>query len=241
MIGLSRKLRISLLLLALTGSSLVVTCGGNGKPPPAPEGEQSPAPMVQPVKTTGTEQAPPVEDVVITIGNHSDLTGPAANCMQMINHALEDVVGYYNKNNRIPGMKFKVVTYDSQVDPSRDIPGYEWLISKGADFIFTPMPSATASFKPRADEDKVVVFTATGSIQELNPPGYVFSLGVVPQYEAMTLLKWIAENHWDYQTRGPAQIGGTAWTEGGTRRSGLKPHKNTPGPTLTSLSGLADT
>ena len=45
------------------------------------------------------------------------------------------------------------------------------------------------------------------------PPGYVFSLGTVPQYDSYTQLKWIAENDWDWQTKGPAKIGGAAWSE----------------------------
>ncbi len=41
----------------------------------------------------------------------------------------------------------------------------------------------------------------------------MFNLGIDPQYEAYTLLKWIAENDWDYETKGPAKIGGAAWSE----------------------------
>ena len=203
MLGFSRKLVISLLLITLIGYSLLVACGGDsnnggngGSPtPPLPNGIETP-PLTE-----------------ITIGNLSDYTGVSSNAMEYINMALDDLVEYYNENNLIPGVRLKVITYDGQMDPSRDIPGYEWLKQKGADLIFTPIPATPTTLKPRADRDEVVVFGLSGSKKGFLPPGWVFDLGIYSQYEAYTLLKWIAENDWDYQTKGPAKIGGAAWSE----------------------------
>lgn len=162
-------------------------------------------------KPSDTSDSP--EDVTITIGNLSDFTGVAAAGMASINLGINDLVDYYNENNLIPGVKIKVVEYDGQFDPSRDIPGWRWLIEKGSDLIFTPVPPAVVTLQPVADREEVVLFTATAGLETLDPPGYLFSLGTIPQWEAYTLLKWIAENDWDYQTKGPAKIGGAAWDE----------------------------
>lgn len=153
------------------------------------------------------------EKVTITIGNLVDLTSVAANGMEPINTALKDVIEYYNENELIPGVELKTIAYDEQFDPARDKPGYEWLRQKGADLIWTPVPGAAVTLKPIADKDEYVIFSATGRLEEIMPPGYVFSLGIVAEYEAMTLMKWIAENHWDYEKNGPARIGGASWPD----------------------------
>ncbi len=152
-----------------------------------------------------------VEEVVITIGNLSDLTGTSAVAMEVINSALRDLVDYFNEADIIPGVELKVITYDGQYDPSRDIPGYEWLREKGADLIFTAIPGTPLTLKNRANRDKIVLFGVSGNPDDLSPPGYVFNLGTVPHHEALTMLKWIAENHWDYSSNGPARIGGAGW------------------------------
>lgn len=163
------------------------------------------------VESTSTSK--PAENVVITIGNLTDITGPGAIGMAPINMALDDLVSYFNDEGMIPGVELRVIEYDGQLDPSRDIPGYEWLRQKGADLIFTSTPGTPVTLKTRADDDQVVVFGVSGDPDELSPPGYVFNLGTIPGHEGLTLLKWIAENDWDYQTKGPAKIGGAGWDD----------------------------
>ncbi|NQT72805.1 MAG: ABC transporter substrate-binding protein [Chloroflexi bacterium] len=165
----------------------------------------------QPPETTSTG---PKEDVVITIGNLTDITGVSANAQVVINMALDDLVEYYNEENLIPRVKLKVVTYDGQLDPAKDIPGYEWLKEHGADLIFTGVPDTPLTLKPIVDKEKMVLFAASGYKEMLDPPGYVFVLGSIPQHQAFTFLKWIAENYWDYPDNRPAKIGGASWTDG---------------------------
>ena len=195
MIKMLSRIGMILVAIMLMALPLLVACGGDDGKTPAP------TPTAEPTS----------EPVTITIGNLSDLTGPSANPMEYINMALDDLVEYYNENNLIPGVRLEVVTYDGQMDPARDIPGYEWLIEKGADLIFTPIPATPVTLKSRVDSDKVVLFSMAADKDEILPPGYVFNLGTIPQYDAYTLLKWIAENDWDYKTKGPAKVGGTDW------------------------------
>lgn len=205
MIGVSCKPGITLLMVTSIGFSALIGCMDNGDP--------SEPPMAQPEGTRQPAQVGSVEDRVITIGNLTDLTGVSANAMEYINMALDDLTEYYNENDLIPGVELKVVTYDGQMDPARDIPGYEWLRGKGADLIFTPIPSTPVTLKSRVDTDQVVLFALVAAKDEILPPGYVFNLGTVPQYDAYTLLKWIADNDWDYEAQGPAKIGGAGWND----------------------------
>ena len=166
-------------------------------------------------KTESTEKATQepglTDEVVITIGNFSDLTGAGANAIEIINMALDDLVAYYNQTILPAGVTVKVETYDGQYDSAKNIPGYEWLKEKGADLIFTPIPATPRILKSRVDKDEVVLFAVAADKDGILPPGYVFNLGTVPENNGYTLLKWIAENDWDYETDGPAKIGGACW------------------------------
>ncbi len=189
---------LAVLLLALP---MLAACNGgdDDKEPTAP----SVTPTYQP---TG-----PAEDVVITIGNITDVTGTGANAMSVIDMALEDLVRYFNEENLIPGVELEVIMYDEQSDPSRDIPGYEWLKMKGADLLFTPLGSVSESLQVRLEEDEIVLFTVDASPGQLYPPGHIFSLATLASEMAEPLMRWIAENDWDYKVRGPAKVGGAGW------------------------------
>ena len=154
-----------------------------------------------------------VEDVVFVIGNLTDQTGVSASAMHMVNTALEDMVMYFNDESLIPGVQLKIENYDTQYDATVAISGYQRLRSKGAQVIWSTVPTIMPELRPIADQDRFPVITATAGINLLDPPGYVFSVGIVPEQATYTLLKWIAENHWDYETKGPAKIGGAAWAD----------------------------
>ncbi|NQT71627.1 MAG: ABC transporter substrate-binding protein [Chloroflexi bacterium] len=160
----------------------------------------------------GTETPPLTK---ITIGNLTDKTGVASNALSVIDKALEDMVEYANEQAMIPGVELDIEIYDGQWDPSKDIPGYEWLREKGADLIWTPVPPAVETLQTKVNDDQFVLFAATANIdlKEL-AGGYEFSLGITPEYEAYTLLKWIVENDPDFPQDRPARIGGASWLDG---------------------------
>lgn len=175
--------------------------------------EEEPPPLARPMATVEEPAEIPTEPVVITIGNLTDLTGPGASGLTPVNMALKDLTAHYNEQDLIPGVRFKVIAYDGQWDPARDMPGYEWLREKGADLIITPSTTVPITLKPRVDSDEVVLFALATNKDAFLPPGYVFNLGVDPQYQGYTTLKWIAENDWDYSTKGPAKVGGAGWSQ----------------------------
>ncbi len=154
-----------------------------------------------------------VAPVVITIGNLTDRTGPASNAFSIVDIALDDIVEYVNTKNPIPGVELKVVTYDGQFDPSKDIPGYEWLKEKGADMILTGLPTSPVTLKQTVNEDKIVLFSLSVPLEELLVPGYVFGVSAIPEQDAPNLLEWIAQNDPDFPTDRPSRIGGASWTD----------------------------
>lgn len=152
------------------------------------------------------------DPVTITIGHLSDITGPSANSTNIVDAALNDTVNYYNEHNLIPGVELRLVTYDGQFDPSKDIPGYEWLRQKGSDLIFTPVPSTQITLRPIVEHDKMVLFSLD-TPADSTTQGYEFSLNLDPRHDAYTLLDWIAENDPDFPQDRPAKIGGAGWAE----------------------------
>ena len=195
---------LAVLLLTLT---ILAACNGddgNGTVPPTTPVTTLPSP---------TKTIPP-KPIKIIIGNHTDVTGVSSNAMELLTIALEDTAEYYTENNLIPGVEFEVITYDGQYDPSRDIPGYEWLKERGADFIFSPVGATAVTLKPFLEEDKMILFMMAPHIDAFVPPGWVFAPGNALFAEQMyTLLIWVAENDPDFPQDRPAKIGGAFWNE----------------------------
>lgn len=160
-----------------------------------------------------TEPSPtgPSGEFVITIGNISDMTGIAARAMEVVNTALEDLVRYYNEENLVPGVTFKALHYDAAYDPSNDIPGYQWLKDRNADVILAGLPSTPVTLKPLADDEHRIIFAMSAFPELEDPPGWVFSLNADTAKFGPTILRWIAENEWDYEANGPAKVGEAMW------------------------------
>jgi len=180
--------------------------------PTAPE----PTPTVAPTE--------PVEDIKITIGALTDMTGPAANAIIPVDKGLEDVIRYFNDNNLIPGVELDLVKYDGQFNPANDIPGYQWLKEQGADVISTIVSSAAVVLKPTLEDDEMVMFSLVTSDEVINPPGWVFSSNVSGEPYKYTLLKWLAENDPDFPQDRPAKIGsvGNLGEYAATQEKGLR-------------------
>ncbi|NQT71343.1 MAG: ABC transporter substrate-binding protein [Chloroflexi bacterium] len=188
------------LLLVLV---LLSACGGNG--------DDNDDDATKPTVPTATQTTDQVTKTKITIGNHTDKTGVAANALAYIDAALVDVIEYYNENNLIPGVEVGLAEYDGQADPAKDIPGYEWLKDKGADVITAWFPAVAVTLRPYVDADGIPLFGTIVRSDILYPPGHLFITSALLESQAWTMIKWVAENDWDYQTKGPAKIGGVCW------------------------------
>ena len=184
--------------------SLAVGCGDD---------DDELVPLAEPTVEQQSTLAPSehMEEAVIKIGNHTDKTGPGTNAMQYVNMALADTIEYYNENNLIPGVEVELIEYDGQADPSKDLPGYEWLKQRGADLITTWYPAVAMTLKSHVEEDGIPLFAGIVRKEILSPPEHLFITSTLLDDTGWTMIKWVAENHWDYQTNGPAKIGGACW------------------------------
>jgi ABC-type branched-subunit amino acid transport system substrate-binding protein len=151
--------------------------------------------------------------VTITIGHISDMTGPASPALVPITYAVRDLASYFSET--IPGVNLKVVEYDDQYNPSRDVPGYDWVRSKGAQVVIGALPTLGETLKSFAERDKVPYFSMSSTKTMIDPPGWVFCNQVPGEEEMGILLQWLSENDWDY-SEGTPKIGAVGWAEPAT-------------------------
>lgn len=114
------------------------------------------------------------EKTTIIIGNLTDLTGVAAPALEPMTWALEDIVKDINEQEPIPGVKLKVVNYDTAFNPARFLTGYDYLKSKGAQVIISVFNDASETLKPYAADDKIAILGMATSVPMIDPPGWVF-------------------------------------------------------------------
>ena len=155
------------------------------------------------------------EGVTITIGEITDLTGPASPAIIPLHYALEDMVSYYNEKGLIPGVKFDIVSWDNKYDPARDVPGYDWVRDHGAQLIISVIPQSAVILKTFADRDEFPIVSLSTNEAALEPPGWVFCMSNSLYSEMKTLLKWLSEEDWDDDQRIP-KIGLVGWSEPAT-------------------------
>ncbi|MBL7119076.1 MAG: ABC transporter substrate-binding protein [Dehalococcoidia bacterium] len=150
------------------------------------------------------------EKVTIVIGQVTDLTGAASVAVIPLHYVLTDIIDYYNEKGLIPGVKLKLVTYDTHYDPARVIPGYEWCRERGAEVIVVWIATDAEPLRPFGERDKVVIATSSTTPYLMEPPGWAFGFGASYGGQTKTLLKWISEEDWDY-SQGIPELGFVGW------------------------------
>ena len=153
--------------------------------------------------------------VVITVGELTDLTGPGSPAVITIHYVIEDIARYYNEKNLIPGVKIKVASYDTKFDPAREVAGYEWLKSRGAEVVICLFPGTGEVLKPFAERDKVVIATCGMTLPQLDPPAWNFGFSCTQPWAMKTIMGWISNEQWDYSEGIIPKIGFAAWSEPG--------------------------
>jgi hypothetical protein len=141
------------------------------------------------------------EKTTIIIGNLTDLTGVAAPALVPITSALEDIVRDINENEPIPGVKLKVVNYDTAFNPARFLTGYDYLKSKGAQVIISVFNDASETLKPYAAEDKIAILGMATSVPMVDPPGWVFGFSAPTRWSIKSMLQWVSDGWEDYPTK----------------------------------------
>ena len=143
----------------------------------------------------------------IVIGYEGDWTGPAASGAAEYGSAFLDYFRTVEEENPIPGVKLKVITYDTRSDYSRVPIGYVWLKGQGMDVFFAPSPADLEINAPRLAEDKIPGFGTT-SLESVRDHEWCFWMYDTFEAQTEAVLKWILDT-WDGE--GKPKIGLAGW------------------------------
>jgi len=163
----------------------------------------------------GPDSSPPpgvVDTDAIVVGVLGDFSGPSANVAKSFYDGVLDYFRWAQEEGLVPGARIRFALYDTKYDPARYVPGYDWCRGQGAEVIFTCYPEVGEILKPFADVDKILIVNAATTWPQMEPPGWVFCASSPASYQAKSLLKWVSENHWDYEAEGRLpKIGLAGW------------------------------
>ena len=174
------KLTFACLMVLALLASLTVGCGGGG-------GEKK---------------------VIIVAGYLTDVTGMISSVMAPHYHGTHDAIRYLNETDPIPGAKLEVATYDTHWDPSRFVPGYEWVKERGAQLLLSPTPQVSEVILSFQARDKLPNFTPTGT-QVMMQSEWTNCTGMPVRQQSWGALKWISDNWPNYPTK--PKIGACGW------------------------------
>lgn len=158
----------------------------------------------------------------IVLGWIGDATGPAQSAIMPIFACLEDYLKKVDEENLLPGIRLKVITYDTRTDYGRVPVGYSQMKDRGADLLLIPNQGEIEVIATKLAGDKLPAITVSAS-QPLLGHDWVFFMGAALEDQVEVIMKWIVEN-WDYSgtSRNP-KVGhvGTDSLVGASHRAGI--------------------
>jgi ABC-type branched-subunit amino acid transport system substrate-binding protein len=147
----------------------------------------------------------------IVIGILTDFTGTAASAVKPTMDGIRDYFAMMEETDPTPGAKVKFITYDTRLDYARVIPGWTQLKDRGAVMMVVINPGDRDKLATRVGNDKIPVI---GVQETTTNPGaeWMFNLVSPIEYNVETLMEWIVNEKWDYDTekRNP-KIGHLSW------------------------------
>ena len=129
----------------------------------------------------------------VVIGFMGDFTGPAAATCVELYKGMTDYFTMVEEDDPIPGVKVKIITYDTRMDYARGTSGYVWLKGKGADIFFNFNPIFQEMLMDKHQKEKIPSFTFATSPGMVGEE-WVYSLSIHYPWEAEAIMKWILED-----------------------------------------------
>lgn len=141
-----------------------------------------------------------------TLGWLQDLTGRAGFAVKQVWDGVQDYVAKAEAENPIPGVKIKLISYDTKSDYGRVVPGYVWLRGQGATAISVATTDSALLWGRMADDQCVNLYMS-------NQPQTLSNEWTYTEYGTSasmveSLLQWLREGGgWDYAAKGKPKIG----------------------------------
>jgi ABC-type branched-subunit amino acid transport system substrate-binding protein len=148
-------------------------------------------------------------DREIVIGILTDFTGAGSFAIKPTVEAMQDYFKMIQEEGQLPGARVKFVTYDTKLDYSRVMPGYESLKAKGVVMMHVLNPADKDIVTIKATEDKMPVVSSQETTGHERRE-WVFNAYAPISTEVEAILQYLMED-WDYDTKGPIKIGHLGW------------------------------
>ena len=153
--------------------------------------------LVLPLFAGCAKPTPPAQAITIKMGNICDLSGPVACCGSPTDTAFRDYAKYITDENRIPGVRLEVITFDCVLDPAKTAPGFQFLKDRGMHLVMTSYGHDAAIVKPLAEAARIPHIAYNTNVPVVETPGWSFSVAPLAEDVAATAAQWIIDN-WDY-------------------------------------------
>ena len=146
----------------------------------------------------------------LVIGYQGDLTGPGGSAMMPIHSAMQDYLKTVEAEDPIPGLKLKIVSYDTRSDYSRVPLGYTWLKGQGAELILFPSPADIDIVSRKLEDDQIPGFGTT-ALEPQRDNQWAFFIFETMEVQNAACMQWIMDN-WDYTEEGRnPKVGSMGW------------------------------
>ncbi len=136
----------------------------------------------------------------IVIGFEGDLTGPAARAVTELYNGLSDCLRMAKDEGVMPGIKTRLVDYDTRTEYGRVPVGYQWLKNAGAQVMVVMSSMDLEVLASKYDEEHIPGVGMQGS-EALRGNDWVFSMYTAGEAQGEAILQWIMTN-WDYDGEG---------------------------------------
>lgn len=118
------------------------------------------------------------ETKTITLGWLADQTGSSATAFKEVSKGIDDYMKEMEATNPIPGVKIRIIVYDTRLEYARYPAGYEWLVGQGMDVLLGYAPETSTVTLRSQVEDKIPQYNFTGWVTTLDEDwlySYVYS------------------------------------------------------------------
>ncbi len=150
----------------------------------------------------------------VILGILGDQTGASAGAFKEVSAGMEDYLAEMEESNPIPGVKIKMITYDTRLEYGRLSIGYEWLKGQGTDLVMGYSPNTSGVLQASLAEDKIPIYSFTGYPSTLDSD-WVYSYMCTGELEGRAMMDYVINTWWPAQGKsGPvkiANVGNTGW------------------------------
>lgn len=147
---------------------------------------------------------------VIKIGVLADYTGPASFGMKPTMQAMKEYFVMMKDTDPLPGVEVEWIDFDTALDYTKVVPGYNALKGQGVMALVIPSGSDRTILKSKVVEDKMPVVGTQGQ-EELLSNQWQYSIWSTIQSQGEAAMQWIMST-WDYAGKGQPKIGHIGWS-----------------------------